>query len=55
MITLAEALLPQLKIAEWRDRADAALKTIEDVDIRDLRTVLVAAEDSARDLSLIHI
>ena len=49
LITLAEALLPQLKIAEWRDRADAALKTIEDVDIRDLRTVLVAAEDSARD------
>ena len=49
LITLAEALLPQLKIAEWRDRADAALKTIDDVDIRDLRTVLVAAEDSARD------
>ncbi len=49
LITLAEALLPQLKIAEWRDRADAALATIEDVDIRDLRTVLVAAEDSARD------
>tara|TARA_Y100000588_G_scaffold385779_1_gene479830 strand:+ start:562 stop:2031 length:1470 start_codon:yes stop_codon:yes gene_type:complete len=49
LITLAEALLPQLKIAEWRDRADAALETIDDVDIRDLRTVLVAAEDSARD------
>ena len=49
LITLAESLLPQLKIAEWRDRADAALATIDDVDIRDLRTVLVAAEDSARD------
>ncbi len=49
LIALAESLLPQLKVAEWRDRADAALATIEDVDIRDLRTVLVAAEDSARD------
>ena len=49
LITLAEALLPQLKLAESRDRADAALETIDDVDIRDLRTVLVAAEDSARD------
>ena len=49
LIALAEALLPQLKIAEWRDRADAALANMSDVDIRDLRTVLVAAEDSARD------
>jgi hypothetical protein len=49
LVTLAESLLPQLKIAEWRDRADAALSSIEEVDIRDLRTVLVAAEDAARD------
>jgi hypothetical protein len=49
LVTLAESLLPQLKVAEWRDRADAALSSIEEVDIRDLRTVLVAAEDAARD------
>ncbi|MBJ82127.1 MAG: hypothetical protein CL462_04390 [Acidimicrobiaceae bacterium] len=49
LVALAESLLPQLKIAEWRDRADAALSSIEEVDIRDLRTVLVAAEDAARD------
>ncbi|MEC8975887.1 MAG: hypothetical protein VYE75_04105 [Actinomycetota bacterium] len=49
LVTLAESLLPQLKIAEWRDRADAALSSMEEVDIRDLRTVLVAAEDAARD------
>ena len=49
LVALAESLLPQLKVAEWRDRADAALASIADVDIRDLRTVLVAAEDSARD------
>jgi len=49
LIALAESLIPQLKIAEWRDRADAALKSMDEVDIRDLRTVLVAAEDFARD------
>ena len=49
LLALAESLLPQLKVAEWRDRADAALANMSDVDIRDLRTVLVAAEDSARD------
>lgn len=49
LIGLAEALLPQIKVAEWRDRADAALAGVDEVDIRDLRTVLVAAEDSARD------
>ena len=49
LIALAESLLPQIKVAEWRDRADAALAGVDEVDIRDLRTVLVAAEDSARD------
>jgi len=49
LIALAEGLLPQVKAAEWRDRADAALAGVDEVDIRDLRTVLVAAEDAARD------
>ena len=49
LIALAESLVPKIKIAEWRDRADAALAGVDEVDIRDLRTVLVAAEDSARD------
>lgn len=49
LIALAEGLLPQIKAAEWRDRADAALAGVDKVDIRELRTVLVAAEDSARD------
>ncbi|HBU39030.1 MAG TPA: hypothetical protein DEB59_01095 [Acidimicrobiaceae bacterium] len=49
LLALAESLVPQIKVAEWRDRADAALKSIADVDIRDLRAVIVAAEDFARD------
>jgi len=46
---LAERLLPRLRAAEWRDRADAALADIEELDLRDLRTVVVAADLAARD------
>mgnify|MGYP000885912071 FL=1 len=46
---LAERLLPKLRAAEWRDRADAALADLEELDLRDLRTVVVAADSGARD------
>lgn len=49
LLSLAEKLLPSLKRAEWRDRADAALAQIDDVDLRDLRSVVSAAETAARD------
>ncbi len=49
VLQLAESLIGPVQIAEWRDRADAALAGIERVDLRDLRSVLVAAEDHARD------
>ena len=49
ILRLAESLVGQVQTAEWRDRADAALAGIERVDLRDLRSVLVAAEDFARD------
>ncbi len=45
----AERLLPRLRAAEWRDRADAALADLEELDLRDLRSVIVAAESGARD------
>jgi hypothetical protein len=48
LLELAERLLPGLKTAEWRDRADAALAGIDDLDLRDLRSVVVAAESAAR-------
>ena len=48
LIAMAEALLPRLKAAEWRDRAEAAAKDIEEVSLRDLRSV-VAGADTARD------
>ena len=49
LMALAESLVPRIKIAEWRDRADAVVADLDEVDIRDLRTILVAAEDNARD------
>lgn len=49
LVALAERLLPQLKAAEWQDRADAAIAVLEELDLRDLRSVVVAADSGARD------
>jgi hypothetical protein len=48
LIALAEDLLPQLRAAEWLDRAEAALADLEELDLRDLRSVIVAADGVAR-------
>jgi hypothetical protein len=48
LIALAESLLPRLRAAEWRDRAEAVVAGIEDISMRDLRSV-VAGADVARD------
>ncbi|MEX0767091.1 MAG: hypothetical protein WD029_01290 [Microthrixaceae bacterium] len=49
LIALAEQLLPQLRAAEWLDRAEAALADLDELDLRDLRSVIVAADGVARD------
>ena len=46
---VGENLLPKLRTAEWRDNAEAALAGIGEIDLRDLRKVVVAAENGARD------
>ena len=48
LLAMAEELLPRLKAAEWRDRADAAVKVADNLALRDLRSV-VAGGDLARD------
>jgi hypothetical protein len=48
LIAMAEALLPRLKTAEWRDRAEAAAADADGISLRDLRSV-VAGADVARD------
>lgn len=44
LIQIAEQLLPRLRVAEWRDKALAADKIIEEVDVRDLRGIVVSAD-----------
>ena len=48
LVAIAERLLPRLRTAEWHDRAEAALASVDEVDLRDLRSVVVAAETAAK-------
>ncbi len=46
---VGERMLPRLRAAEWRDNAEAALAGMDEIDVRDIRKVVVAAEGGARD------
>jgi len=48
-LTVAAKLLPGMRAAEWRDRVEAALAGIDELDLRDLRSVVVASESGAAD------
>ena len=49
LVELAEKLAPRVRAAEWRDRAEAARKDLEQLDLRDLRSVVSAAGDAGKD------
>ena len=49
LLALAEELLPRLKGAEWRDRAEAAAKDVDEIHLRDLRSIVAGADAGARD------
>jgi hypothetical protein len=49
LLALAESLVPRARVAEWQDRAEAAIEQIDVVDLRDLRSVVTKAESAARD------
>ena len=49
LIVIAERLWPALRAADWRDRAEAALADLAELDLRDLRSVVVAADGGAKD------
>jgi hypothetical protein len=49
LVAMAEGILSQLKEAEWRDRAEAAAGIVDDIGLRDLRSVVTAGESAARD------
>lgn len=48
VVAMAEKLLPKLRSAEWMDRAEAARADLEELDLRDLRSVVVAADGAAK-------
>ena len=48
-LAAAAKLLPRMRVAEWRDRVEAALAGIDEIDLRDLRSVVVAADGGATD------
>lgn len=48
LLAAAEKILPSLKAAEWLDRAEAAKAGVDDVDLRDLRSVVAAGSTQAK-------
>lgn len=48
VLAIAESLVSRVKAAEWRDRAEAAIKAGDELAMRDLRS-LVSGSDTARD------
>lgn len=55
LLTIAEELLPRVKAAEWRDRAEAAAKMADELPLRELRSLLegasAARDDQSRELA----
>jgi hypothetical protein len=53
LVQMAEQLLPKLRVAEWLDKAESARRIMADIDLRDLRAIVVASNDPviARDES----
>ena len=45
LLKVAEQIYPNLRTAEWLDRADGALRGMDSVDLRDIRSVIVASEN----------
>ncbi|MEN3272429.1 MAG: hypothetical protein V7636_1190 [Actinomycetota bacterium] len=49
ILQVAEDLMPACRIADWLDRADAALADVEELSLTDLRAVVTSAGDVARE------
>ena len=51
LLAMAEELLPRVKLAEWRDRAEAARADVDAIGLRDLRSVVSSSDVANRDES----
>lgn len=45
VLQMAENLIPRLRVADWLDRATAAMKDMAEIDLKDLRSVVAASND----------
>ena len=51
VLGIAEDLLPRVRVADWLDRAEAAIVDADEIALRDLRAVVASSDDVARDES----
>ncbi|HVL05798.1 MAG TPA: hypothetical protein VM388_07410 [Acidimicrobiales bacterium] len=49
ILSLAEELFRSIQAAEWRDKAEAAAGMLDEISLRDLRTVVAGADAGGRD------
>ncbi|MET0728288.1 MAG: hypothetical protein ABWZ76_08335 [Acidimicrobiales bacterium] len=49
LVEIAEKLVHKVRAAEWRDRAEAAQRDLDHLDLRDLRSVVSAADAGGKD------
>ncbi len=49
VLAIAEPMVTTMKNAEWHDRADAALADLDELELRDLRSVVSAADPTSKD------
>jgi hypothetical protein len=49
LLEIAEKLVRRVRAAEWRDRAEAAQRDLEHLDLRDLRSVVSTADAAGKD------
>jgi hypothetical protein len=49
VLAIAEEIVPRTRLADWLDRAEAAMADAEEIALRDLRAVVSAADDVARE------
>lgn len=47
-LKIAEGILPKLRVATWLDRAEAAIEISQEISLKDLRSILAAADRSAK-------
>ncbi len=49
VLAIAEPMVSTMMHAEWHDRADAALADLDELELRDLRSVVSAADPTSKD------